>query len=135
MRFIPSSIHGFLDYLVAVSLTLGPVILGLRETSPAVFWVSIAGGLSNFIYSLLTAYERSVVKRIPFRAHLVFDALIGVALIATPFVTNTPGGLSGLPTVYALVMGVGIVATVALTNPDVSPTASVANDTASRSSH
>jgi len=114
LRFISARVHGVLDYLVSASLLLGPFLFGFRESAPAAFWASIAGGAANLVYSLLTAYPGGLRELVSFRLHLGFDALIGVALIVVAFAAS----LSGLPFVYLLVQGGGILGAVLLTDPE-----------------
>jgi hypothetical protein len=66
---VTSKIHGFLDYMTGAQLQLVPD----RH-------LRIAGAI-HAAYSLLTDYELGVVKVIPYRAHLLLDALwvVGVA--------------------------------------------------------
>ena len=89
-------------------------LLGLRADAPAAFWASLAGGIANLVYSLLTAYPGGLREVISFRVHLVFDALIGVALIAVAVAVELPD----LATIYLWLQGGGILAAVALTDPD-----------------
>jgi hypothetical protein len=47
----------------------------------------VVGSLAT-AYSLLTDYELGLKRVVPMRAHLALDALGGVALAATPFLTG-----------------------------------------------
>lgn len=84
MRFIPTSIHGVLDYLT------GLMLLGI----PYFFFDGVGGtpvllarlfGLATILYSLLTRYELGIVKMIPMSAHLMIDLLSGIVLAASPW--------------------------------------------------
>ena len=72
IKFISPSLHGILDYMVDITLISVPLIFNFRAISDTVFWVPIAIGLSNLLYSLFTVYSRSLVPLIPFYLHLFF---------------------------------------------------------------
>src|SRR4051812_29357240 len=84
MRFVPTRAHGLLDYVVGVVLILAPSILKLNIAS-AEAWVPILLGIAAITSSLLTDYEYGVVKFVPMRAHLMFDLITGVVLVASPW--------------------------------------------------
>lgn len=111
MRFISGSIHGFLDYAVAVVLIIVPLGLDFQATSPIAHWLSIVAGVALFIYSLLTDYSISYRRVIPLGSHLMLDFLAGVAFILSPFIF----GFGGIIRTFYLVMGISVVAVVFLT--------------------
>lgn len=84
MRFIPSSVHGALDYLVGLFLISAPWMLGFSDQSiPAT--VMIAVGAINLAYSLLTNYELGVLRLISMPLHLWLDFISGALLAASPW--------------------------------------------------
>lgn len=85
MRFIPTSIHAILDYVIGAALILAPFVLGF-DTGGAAMWVPIIIGAGIIAYSLFTNYEYSVSKNIDMRTHLGLDALAGVVLAVSPWV-------------------------------------------------
>lgn len=85
MRFLPTSLHGVIDYLWGVLLILSPFALGFAGDAPA-FWTAVIFGLGAFAYSLVTDYELGAVKILPVPVHLALDAVAGLALVLTPFV-------------------------------------------------
>ena len=82
MKFLTPTLHGLGDYAAAIVLIAAPFILNLQEQSVIAHWASIAGGVGLILYSLLTDYTFSIAKVIPFKTHLIFDSLAGLALIA-----------------------------------------------------
>jgi hypothetical protein len=84
MRFLPTRVHGVLDYLWAVLLAATPWALGSDLASPEarVAWVFAAGA---FLYSLLTDYELGVFRTFSMRAHLALDIAGGLLLAASPW--------------------------------------------------
>jgi hypothetical protein len=111
MKFISQKVHGILDYSVAIVLMCAPVVLRFSDVSVAAAVISAVAGIGLVIYSLLTAYSGGVRALIPFRVHLVLDALAAVALLVVPFLL----GFAGTPRAFYLVIGVAVLAVVACT--------------------
>src|SRR5688500_17971330 len=84
MRFIPTRVHGILDYVVGVLLIFAPRILGFQNGGPE-DRIPVILGIATLIYSLLTRYELGLIKVIPFRVHLTLDFLSGVFLAISPW--------------------------------------------------
>lgn len=86
-RPIDASLHGATDYSAGTTLmTVFPRLAGISGT-PAARQIRIAGAI-HAGYSTLTDYPLGVVKAIPYKVHLVLDAVGALALAATPFVTG-----------------------------------------------
>jgi hypothetical protein len=81
---IPTRVHGVLDYLVSLVLTGLPWLGGFATGGPET-WVPVVLGLAAIGYSLFTAYELGVWRRIPMPAHLALDAVHGLVLLASPW--------------------------------------------------
>jgi hypothetical protein len=90
MRFLPTRIHGILDYLWSVLLASLPWLAGfdLRDRESWVCWVFAAGAA---VYSLLTDYEVGVVPVLSMPVHLGLDAAGGLLLAASPWALGFAG--------------------------------------------
>ncbi|MCG6116119.1 MAG: SPW repeat protein [Mesorhizobium sp.] len=84
MRFIPTKIHGVLDYLTGIILILAPWLLGFADGSIA-HWLPVVLGAGLIVYSLMTDYELGVSGIIPMPIHLGLDVASGVLLAASPW--------------------------------------------------
>jgi hypothetical protein len=84
MRFIPTRVHGMLDYAMGTLLIVAPWLLGFPAWG-AQTWVPNILGVGAIGYSLFTAYELGLVRTIPMRTHLALDAGSGVFLAASPW--------------------------------------------------
>ena len=84
MRFIPTRIHGVLDYLVGVLLIAAPWLLGFADVDAA-RWVPVILGIGAILYSLVTRYEFGLAGLISMPVHLGLDALSGLVLAASPW--------------------------------------------------
>ncbi len=88
MRFLPQSVHGALDYLVAITLIAAPFILDFQAESSFAHWLSFAAGVGLFVYSLLTDYGPGALAAIPFKVHLLLDFAAGALFVVLAFVAN-----------------------------------------------
>jgi hypothetical protein len=84
MRFIPTRIHGFLDYSMGLLLIAAPWLFGFAQGG-AETWVPVALGAGALVYSLMTDYELGIARVIPMPAHLGLDGLSGLLLAASPW--------------------------------------------------
>lgn len=84
MRFIPTNIHGMLDYLMSAILIATPWLFGFARGG-AEQWVPIALGAMAATVSLFTRYEMGVVRRIPMETHLILDFANGALLALSPW--------------------------------------------------
>ncbi len=84
MRFIPTRIHGAIDYLTGLILIMAPFVLGFADNGAAQ-WVPMILGAAILIMSIMTNYELSLVKLIPMPLHLGVDIAGGLLLLASPW--------------------------------------------------
>lgn len=84
MRFIPTLVHGILDYPLSVLLIVLPWLGGFATGGPEM-WVPIGAGVAMLGLSAFTAYEVGLVRAIPVSTHLVVDAVMGIFLAASPW--------------------------------------------------
>ena len=109
-RFITKTIHAYLDYPVALGLMIMPFLLGLGQSHPLAFGLSVATGVAALILTALTDHHLGVVKVLPYKLHLSIDFLVGLVFIAAPFVL----GFTGLDAAYYWVIGGTVLVVVGL---------------------
>jgi hypothetical protein len=109
MRFMPTMIHGVIDYLVGLLVIILPFALGLQGSQK---WTLATFGLLVLAYSALTDYEVGVVRFLRIRFHLLLDAAFGLAMLVTPWLLDFPD-YARWPT---YVIGVLALVLVAVTN-------------------
>lgn len=85
-KFIPTKVHGALDYIVAIALILAPMIFGFASVGGAAVFIPVILGIGLFLYSLFTRYEWGVVKVIGMPYHLIVDVAASLLLLASPFI-------------------------------------------------
>jgi hypothetical protein len=87
LRFIPTKVHGILDYLVSIVLIFLPTILGFSAHGNE-SWTMIIIGIVTILYSMFTRYELSFASLISMRGHLWLDFITGGFLAASPWLLN-----------------------------------------------
>ena len=84
MRFLPTRVHGAIDYLWGAALMATPWLFGFADGGPAQ-WVAFLFGAGAILYSLATDYELGAIRLFPMPMHLAFDAVAGALLAASPW--------------------------------------------------
>jgi SPW repeat-containing protein len=118
MRMIPTRVHAFMDYTVGILLIAAPWIFRYADESSAAKWISVVAGIAMIGLSTMTDYEGGFLARaIPMRMHLMTDAVLGVFLIASPWLFGfaDQGVNAWLPFVA---IGVAELGTAAMTSPE-----------------
>lgn len=99
-RFLPTRIHGILDYLWSVLLAATPWLLPHPQGAQggAEIWVPVGFAAGAAVYSLLTDYELGVVRVLPMRVHLLLDVVGGILLVLSTWLLDLrdPGRLVNL---------------------------------------
>ncbi|MDQ3656314.1 MAG: SPW repeat protein [Chloroflexota bacterium] len=90
MRFIPTRIHGFLDYGMGLLLIVAPWLFGFADGG-AETWIPVILGIGAIGYSLLTDYELGVARTIPMATHLMLDIASGIVLAVSPWIFGFAG--------------------------------------------
>lgn len=85
MKIISRKTHGALDYGSAILLIASPWLFGFSDVEPAKS-IAVGAGILIIVMSLMTNYESSMVKLIPMNIHLYMDILLGVFLLASPWI-------------------------------------------------
>lgn len=114
IRFVTRTIHAYLDYPVALALITFPAILGLGQSTPFAFWLSVCTGAAAFVLTVLTDHETGMLRLLPYSVHLLVDFGVGLLFLAVPFVF----GFSGIDFAYYVVNGLAVLTVVALHKPE-----------------
>lgn len=128
IRFVPTRVHGILDYVGGVGLIASPFIFGSMDLGGIPVILPIVLGVGLVGYSLATDYEHGIpaLKVIPMRVHLTFDFVASAFLAAAPFLFGYSNqGLNvWLPQVIA---GIGVIGLVLVSKTDPEPAADVSH--------
>jgi hypothetical protein len=114
VRFLPTKVHGMLDYVVGIALILAPNIFQFSSMGGTAVWIPRVLGVVLIVYSLVTNYEWGVVKLVAMPYHLVIDFLAALFLAASPFIF---GFFRDSPNVWLphLVVGIAVLLVVIVT--------------------
>ena len=87
IRFVPTAVHGILDYVGGVGLMASPFIFGFAGAGGIAVILPIVLGIGLVAYSLATNYELGIpgLRVIPMAVHLVVDFVASAFLAAAPF--------------------------------------------------
>ena len=91
LRFIPTRVHGVLDYVHGSALLAAPELLRTKDEPRATIASRLAGGGAT-AYTLMTDFELGAVKAIPMRVHLMLDAASGALLACAPWLLGYARG-------------------------------------------
>jgi hypothetical protein len=117
MKVIPTRVHALMDYTVGILLIAAPWIFGFSDESTAATWISVIAGVAMIGMSAITNYEGGILGHvISMRMHLMTDALLGVFLVASPWLFGfaDEGTNAWLPFVL---IGLGEVGSAMTTDP------------------
>ena len=87
MRIIPTRIHGLIDYLVGIIMIVSPWVFNF-DNGGAETWIPVAVGVMVLLQTIMTNFEVGFMKVIPMATHLRMDLLVGLLLIASPWLFN-----------------------------------------------
>ena len=124
IRFIPTGVHAYFDYIGGIALLAAPFIFGFFNGGGAAVIVPMVLGVGLILYSLLTNYELGIpgVKFIPMAYHLVIDFVAAAFLALSPFLF---GFISKTPNVWLphIIAGVGVIGLVLVSQTRYQPRA------------
>ena len=84
MRFLPSRVHGVIDYLWGIALLATPWLFGFADVTAAK-WLAVIFGVGAILYSLVTDYQLGALRILPMTLHLGLDGLAGAFLAVSPW--------------------------------------------------
>lgn len=90
MRFIPTLVHGVIDYIVGLVVIAMPFMLGFQGATRMTL---VALGIIAILYSLITDYELGVVRYLRVRFHLMLDIFFAIAMLTLPLFLDFPADL------------------------------------------
>ena len=118
MKFLPTKVHGLLDYVVGAALIAAPAIFRFSDVGGPAVAVPVILGIGLILYSFFTNYEWGIVKVIPMSYHLLVDLVAAMLLTASPFLFgfSDQGANAWLP---HFVVGLTVIAVVLVSKPGI----------------
>jgi hypothetical protein len=80
---IPPLVHGLLDYAFGALLIAAPFLFSFDDDAAKA--VGVVAGVVVIVIAACTAWTAGLIKSIPPSAHAIFDLVIAIVLIASPF--------------------------------------------------
>jgi hypothetical protein len=85
MRFIPTKIHGVLDYLYVLILFFIPTIFHFSTNGAPTLTMDVISS-TVLVYSTFTKYELGISKYLLMKIHLLLYIITGIFLAASPWI-------------------------------------------------
>jgi hypothetical protein len=83
MRFLPTRVHGLIDYVWGVLIFATPWVFGFADGLAG--YLLMMFGVGAFAYSLATDYEWGVLPLLSVPVHLAIDGTGGLFLMVAPW--------------------------------------------------
>jgi hypothetical protein len=107
---VPLALHGLAEYGIGVLLLFSSPLFGF-DGEPRV--AAILLGAAIIVLAALSDMPTALMRRIPIGSHIVIDYVLGIVLIASPFIfgfSDDEGALA-----FFIVMGLGYLVLTAVT--------------------
>ena len=107
---VPLALHGLAEYGIGVLLIFSSPLFGF-DGEPRV--AAILLGAAVIVLAALSDMPTALMRRIPIGSHIVIDYVLGIVLIASPFIfgfSDDEGALA-----FFIVMGLGYLILTAVT--------------------
>jgi len=85
MRFIPTKVHGVMDYLMGILLIASPWLFDFNRGGTET-WIPVILGVGALIYSVMTDYELGLTRTLSMPTHLTLDLASGILMAASPWI-------------------------------------------------
>jgi len=85
MRFIPTKVHGVMDYIMGILLIASPWLFDFNRGGMET-WIPVILGVGALVYSVMTDYELGLTRTLSMPTHLTLDLVSGILLAASPWI-------------------------------------------------
>jgi hypothetical protein len=118
MKILNAKIHGVIDYVSVAGLLLAPSLFGLEGVA-ATFAYVLAG--IHLLMTVLTDFPPGAVKLVPLKLHGLVELVVGVALLAMPWLLRSAVDLSANGRVFYSAFGAVLLVVWAVTDYGTAP--------------
>jgi hypothetical protein len=99
---VPLVFHGLLEYGIGVLLIASSSLFSFDSTPRA---VGILLGAAVLVLTALSDLPTALVRRLPLDSHIVIDYVVGILLVASPFIFSFSDDAGALA--FFVVVGIG----------------------------
>ena len=85
MRFIPTKVHGVMDYIMGILLIASPWLFDFNRGGMET-WIPVILGVGALVYSVMTDYELGLTRTLTMPTHLTLDLVSGILLAVSPWI-------------------------------------------------
>ncbi|QHS56875.1 hypothetical protein GWR56_15470 [Mucilaginibacter sp. 14171R-50] len=78
--------HGILDYVGGLLITFSPWIFGFAKLGGAPLYLPLCMGSMQLVMAIFSTHPYGIFKAFPMQLHLVIDMIVGIILIAAPWI-------------------------------------------------
>jgi hypothetical protein len=110
-KILSPTIHGVLDYALALAFLVAPGVLGVSDTAATLSYII---GVIYLGVSFLTKYPLGAIKVIPFPVHGVLESIMAACWIVMPWVFGFAADGAGRN--FYVIAGVGLLVVALLTD-------------------
>lgn len=111
IKVLDPTVHGVLDYVLALAFLLLPGVLDFSDTAAGLSYIA---GVLVLGVSLLTSYPLGALKLIPFSVHGVLEAIAAAAWLVSPWLLGFAGDAAARN--FFVIAGAGLLLAAALTD-------------------
>jgi hypothetical protein len=110
-KILNPTLHGILDYAIALAFLAAPAWLGFSDTAASLSYII---GVTYIAAALLTKYPLGVIKMIPFPVHGVLETIMAACWIVMPWVFEYAADIAARN--FYVISGVGLLLVALLTD-------------------
>lgn len=85
MGILPPTVHRLLDYVAVIVFALAPSLIHLTGNTKMLAYALAA---IHLVVTLATQFPGSVRRPLPYSAHGIIELVVGLALVAVPFIRH-----------------------------------------------
>jgi hypothetical protein len=90
MRLLSGLAHGVIDYASVILFAIGPTVSGFTGYAASVCYTL---AVVHLLMTLITRFPAGAAKVLPFTLHGTVELIVGVLLIALPWLANFAAGV------------------------------------------
>ncbi|HVV55537.1 MAG TPA: hypothetical protein VHC47_09445 [Mucilaginibacter sp.] len=83
--FIPTSVYGFFNYVLALTMMSSPWLFGFQDAHGAALFLPLYLGWLQLLMAIFSNHQWGIIKVFPVPMHCFIDVVFGFFLLISPF--------------------------------------------------